>query len=248
MHQSITGYHQDDEGHWVAQLTCGHNQHVRYDPPMMTRPWVTTEQGRAEMLGQSLNCLKCDRGEPIDTRPIAIGQALPPKQLSRLDRKPRAIGILFFQAAVLFGAINGLIGTCLILFIDVESVVVTGPIEAVLGSLTLGFAIAYRHSAGMILGVSMIGISLLFFLLVLTLGWSPSDAEMPFSIMSGFYLLFSLPLAGYVLYRPPISRQEWQCQRCGYPIVGLTQPTCPECGSAIDPTLIEIYAHAAVPQ
>ena len=69
MHQPITGYHQDDEGHWVAQLACGHNQHVRHDPPMVDRPWVMTEGGRAEMVGQVLDCLKCDSGKPIDERP-----------------------------------------------------------------------------------------------------------------------------------------------------------------------------------
>ncbi len=69
MHQPITGYHQDDEGHWVAQLACGHNQHVRHDPPLVCRPWVMTEAGRAGMVGQVLDCLKCDSGEPIDGRP-----------------------------------------------------------------------------------------------------------------------------------------------------------------------------------
>lgn len=69
MQQPITGYHRDDEDHWVAQLACGHNQHVRHDPPLVEREWVTTEQGRAKMLGQVLNCIKCDQGEPLDSRP-----------------------------------------------------------------------------------------------------------------------------------------------------------------------------------
>ena len=69
MHQPIAHYHQDDEGHWVAQLACGHNQHVRHDPPMMARPWVLTEVGRASMLGQTLVCKKCDEGAPPDERP-----------------------------------------------------------------------------------------------------------------------------------------------------------------------------------
>ena len=42
MQQPIIGYHKDEQGHWVAQLACGHNQHVRHDPPMMVRDWVTT--------------------------------------------------------------------------------------------------------------------------------------------------------------------------------------------------------------
>ncbi len=69
MKQPITGYHMDDQGHWVAQLSCGHNQHVRHDPPWMIREWVTTDVGRKQMLGHLLNCLKCDEQSPLDKRP-----------------------------------------------------------------------------------------------------------------------------------------------------------------------------------
>lgn len=66
MQQPIIGYHLDDESHWVARLACGHNQHVRHDPPWINRPWVTTDAGRQSRLGQRLNCVKCDRGEARD--------------------------------------------------------------------------------------------------------------------------------------------------------------------------------------
>ncbi|WP_226668501.1 DUF3565 domain-containing protein [Microbulbifer aggregans] len=69
MQQSITGFHRDDENHWVAQLACGHNQHVRHDPPWQNRPWVTTPEGRAGMLGSTLACKKCDQGAPPDQQP-----------------------------------------------------------------------------------------------------------------------------------------------------------------------------------
>jgi hypothetical protein len=66
MRQAIVGYHRDDEAHWVAELACGHNQHVRHQPPWQLRPWVTTPAGRDAHLGQRLDCRKCDRGEPAD--------------------------------------------------------------------------------------------------------------------------------------------------------------------------------------
>ncbi len=69
MKQPITGYHQDDEKHWVAQLACGHNQHVRHDPPWVNRPWVATPEGRQTMLGFELDCKKCDEGAPQDEQP-----------------------------------------------------------------------------------------------------------------------------------------------------------------------------------
>ncbi|KUJ83167.1 DUF3565 domain-containing protein [Microbulbifer flavimaris] len=66
MQQPITGYHRDEEGHWVAELACGHFQHVRHDPPWQNRPWVITDSGRAGMRGECLECKKCDEGAPPD--------------------------------------------------------------------------------------------------------------------------------------------------------------------------------------
>lgn len=66
MMQRIAGYHQDSAGHWVAELECGHNQHVRHEPPWMHREWVTTEQGRESMLGFELQCVKCHENAPMD--------------------------------------------------------------------------------------------------------------------------------------------------------------------------------------
>lgn len=60
MKQAITGFHQDDQRHWVAELACGHNQHVRHDPPWQMRPWVLSEEGRRTRLGEMLNCVLCD--------------------------------------------------------------------------------------------------------------------------------------------------------------------------------------------
>ena len=44
----IVGFRQDDHGDWIAELECGHAQHVRHDPPWTMRPWVTTAGGRAD--------------------------------------------------------------------------------------------------------------------------------------------------------------------------------------------------------
>jgi hypothetical protein len=60
MQRRIVGFHRDEEGHWVAELECGHAQHVRHNPPWVNRPWVTTPQGRAAALGECLNCKHCD--------------------------------------------------------------------------------------------------------------------------------------------------------------------------------------------
>jgi hypothetical protein len=60
MTRKIVGFHQDEDGHWVADLNCGHTQHVRHNPPWQNRPWVETEEGRREFIGRTLDCRKCD--------------------------------------------------------------------------------------------------------------------------------------------------------------------------------------------
>lgn len=60
MNQKITGFHKDVEDHWVADLDCGHRQHMRHDPPWMNRPWILTEEGRLSKIGVELNCKRCD--------------------------------------------------------------------------------------------------------------------------------------------------------------------------------------------
>ncbi|MFK8018956.1 MAG: DUF3565 domain-containing protein [Pseudomonadales bacterium] len=60
MRQAIGGFHLDEYDDWLAELSCGHNQHVRHNPPFIGRPWVVSEEGRTGMLGETLNCSLCD--------------------------------------------------------------------------------------------------------------------------------------------------------------------------------------------
>lgn len=60
--QAIVGFHQDEAGDWVADLACGHTQHVRHRPPWELRPWVVDEEGRQGYIGQMLVCVKCEVG------------------------------------------------------------------------------------------------------------------------------------------------------------------------------------------
>lgn len=55
----ITSFQMDANGHWVASLDCGHAQHVRHEPPLESRPWVMTDEGRTEHLGAELSCRSC---------------------------------------------------------------------------------------------------------------------------------------------------------------------------------------------
>ena len=60
----IVGFHLDDEQHWVAELECGHAQHVRHEPPWQVREWVLDVEGRRSRLGTMLDCRRCDVRDP----------------------------------------------------------------------------------------------------------------------------------------------------------------------------------------
>ena len=68
MEQAIVNFHQDAAQDWVAELECGHFQHVRHNPPWVLRAWVINVEGREAMKGKKLNCKKCDAGAPSDAQ------------------------------------------------------------------------------------------------------------------------------------------------------------------------------------
>jgi tellurite methyltransferase len=61
--RTIDGFHRDEDGEWVAELSCLHGQHVRHRPPFDERSWVTTAAGRAGRVGTPIECPLCDRAE-----------------------------------------------------------------------------------------------------------------------------------------------------------------------------------------
>lgn len=63
----IERWERDDEGDWVAELSCLHRQHVRHRPPFRSAPWVADDRQREARLGSELDCPLCDRAEvPVD--------------------------------------------------------------------------------------------------------------------------------------------------------------------------------------
>jgi Protein of unknown function (DUF3565) len=70
MQRKIIGFHQDDQHDWVADLECGHTQHVRHDPPWTNRPWVLSPEGRRSRIGYPLDCKRCDGVQPDGCGPF----------------------------------------------------------------------------------------------------------------------------------------------------------------------------------
>lgn len=87
MQRAIEGFHQDQLSDWVADLSCGHGQHVRHKPPFWMREWVLTEAGRASRIGLELACVRCDRFEMPDG-------FVPYKRTNEFDERTVPAGLL----------------------------------------------------------------------------------------------------------------------------------------------------------
>jgi tellurite resistance-related uncharacterized protein len=98
--RTITGFHADDAGDWVAELSCFHHQHVRHRPPFQDREWVLDEAGRDARIGTEIECLLCDRTELPDGLVLSKGVGLwdrdaVPAALQRDHRTPNGMwGVL----------------------------------------------------------------------------------------------------------------------------------------------------------
>ena len=57
--EKITGFHLDEDNHWVADLSCGHSQHFRNNPSWQQREWVLSDNGRNGFIGFELKCKSC---------------------------------------------------------------------------------------------------------------------------------------------------------------------------------------------
>jgi tellurite methyltransferase len=96
MDRAIIGFHQDEEGNWVADLDCGHRQHLYHRPPFQLRSWVLTEHGRSSRLGTALACPLCERAELPERVRLLRGspqwdQHSMPERLRQRDRLPRGV-------------------------------------------------------------------------------------------------------------------------------------------------------------
>ena len=98
-----------------------------------------------------------------------------------------------------------LCGLCLfvgwvLLFFDVETVIVTGPLLFVLGLALAVSAWRLKLMPAVMLGIGHCSICVLFVTLVNVRNWSPSEAEIPFRVLGGFYLLVvTVPASSLVL-------------------------------------------------
>lgn len=113
MQRPIIGYHLDHEGDWVAELSCGHGQHVRHRPPFTIREWAVTPEGRASRLNQLLDCPWCDgrqipNGHVVYRRtPVFTDATIPAGLRSKHSTKAGVWGRLRVQHGTIAYVVDG---------------------------------------------------------------------------------------------------------------------------------------------
>ena len=131
-----------------------------------------------------------------------------------------------------------LLAELLILFVDVESVLITGPVIFILGLSLAILGRRARYAWLVPVGLSHAGICCLFVFLVNHLHWGPSRAQHPFAVMGAFHVLLTLWPTLRAYRRPPRVEHTWACEECGYLLCGLAGARCPECGRPFDPAAL----------
>jgi tellurite methyltransferase len=113
LNRPIASFRLDDEGDWVAELSCGHGRHCRHDPPFLEREWVTTEAGRAARIGTDLDCVCCDRAEmpadhaPYQRTPTFSETSVPKGLLANHTTKAGVWGLIHIEQGRLEYCIEG---------------------------------------------------------------------------------------------------------------------------------------------
>lgn len=73
-------------------------------------------------------------------------------------------------------------------FVDVETIVASGPILSILGILVTIASLRRRFHLGLWIGMSGPAISLIIFLVIFLQHWNPSEAQKPIPILAALYV------------------------------------------------------------
>jgi hypothetical protein len=83
-------------------------------------------------------------------------------------------------------------------YYEIESIVASGPILALVGILICFLAYRERDRSGILLGSSAISLCVLVFLLIFLNRWSPEQATKPVTVVSWVYTAMASPFAVYL--------------------------------------------------
>ncbi|MGE0550329.1 MAG: DUF3565 domain-containing protein [Kofleriaceae bacterium] len=160
MLRPIEGFHQDDHSDWVAELRCGHRQHVRHKPPFWSRPWVLTDEGRAAKLGEDLECVLCDRFElpagyePYKRTQEMTAQSVPAALTKDHSTKPGVWGVIHVLSGTLRYVVEPPLQRDEILGPGTRGVIVPEVVHRVIAEADVRFFVEFHRRAGIVSGAA----------------------------------------------------------------------------------------------
>jgi hypothetical protein len=130
--------------------------------------------------------------------------------------------------------------------IKIESIIFTGPVLMFIGIAALACSVIGPSLTAFPASLLQVGYPMLVFIVINLFDWGPSEAHRPVFFMNCFFFFMLFVLTILAWFRRPVSRAPWECRQCGYMLLGLTQPRCPECGTGCDLQAVQ-RALAAMP-
>lgn len=119
-----------------------------------------------------------------------------PSAINNSPIKIIASGNIELMTLVQIGAI---IFALIFAFIEIRSILLTGPILSAIGGVIAWFSYQCRSRLSVIWGLSGVAITLLCVSLVVVFGWSPDQAETPIRLIGLIYTIAILPVGFTVL-------------------------------------------------
>lgn len=131
-------------------------------------------------------------------------------------------------------------GVCVVAIMAVaavgaKTVVISGTAIVCLGLLVSVFGVLGRYWWAVGLGQSYLLICIIFVVMVNAFRLSPRAAYAPFLCVGVPYVIVLILATITTARREPRTERPWECEGCGYLLVGLNEPRCPECGRWFDP-------------
>lgn len=175
-------------------------------------------------------CPEClGKIEPADRFCRHCGRAL--GKTSHTFTRPIYKWIIVFLAWC--GWLTVVVTIPLIVWIDVESILATGPILMVFALLLIAFAYPVRSRLPAALGGGFLAVVLGTFLMIAIPELSPEEAEIPCLIVAVTTAVATLAPVIWMGFLRPAIRSPYDCWKCGYDLHACVTPACPECGEPI---------------
>jgi predicted nucleic acid-binding Zn ribbon protein len=147
------------------------------------------------------------------------------------------VAIMFARLLILLTLVINIIGWVACLK-DIDAAVQIGLANGILGFVLLVSGLVARYRWAWAIGVAHFALPFIMFAMVASYSMGPLRARPAFLWADAVFLVVIAPLSIIGCYRGAAIRRPVHpalCRECGYPLHGLTEPRCPECGMAFDP-------------